>query len=195
MYGNGRDFNLMDRRIGKTRKAIFTALNELLREKRFERITVQEIIDRADIGRATFYAHFPTKDDVLIGYVEEFFDSFNGQLNEHIEQDGKNKSLPVAALFVHVKDNKKTISGMFASESGAVLIGKFKDYWFDKLKPIIEIHYIKEQPSKVPIDMLTNHVINTFFGLTTFWIQDGLKYTPEQMEQFFYALIYPAMQK
>ena len=183
----------MDRRIGKTRNAIFTALNELLREKRFEKITVQEIIDRADVGRATFYAHFPTKDDVLIGYVEAFFESFNGQLNEHIGQDGASEMLPVAALFIHVKDNKKTISGMFESESGVVLINKFKEYWFDKLKPIIEAHYLKEQPPKVPTDMLTNHVINTFFGLITFWLQNGMEHSPEQMEQYFYELVYPVL--
>lgn len=183
--------NLSDRRVGKTRKAIFAALNELLREKKFSNITVQNIIDRADIGRATFYAHFPTKDDVLIDYVESIFESFNEQLSEHIKQDGESKLLPVAALFAHIRDNKKTISENFMSESGRVLFDRFKNYWSARIKTAVEAHIPAGQAPKIPVDMLTNHVLGTIIELIQFWIKDGSRYSPEQMEQYFIELIYP----
>ncbi len=57
MYGEK-----MDRRQRKSRERIFHAFIELLAKKHFNQITVGEIIERADVGRATFYAHFETKD-------------------------------------------------------------------------------------------------------------------------------------
>ena len=63
----------MDRRQKKTREAIFNAFSELLSKKHYNQITVGEIIERADVGRATFYAHFETKDFLLKELCEELF--------------------------------------------------------------------------------------------------------------------------
>lgn len=189
--------NPTDRRVGKTRKAIFAALNELMQEKKYSKITVQEIIDRADVGRATFYAHFPTKEDLLSDSIENIFESLSEQLNGHIAQGQESESLPVAALFAHIQDNERVIKGVAMSESGELLFGKFKSYWGTKIQPIIMEHIPnggKPEP-KVPIDMLINHIINTLTELIKFWLQDGLRYTPEQMEQYFFELVQPALSK
>lgn len=64
----------MDRRQRKTREAIFRAFTGLLKEENYSKITVQQIIDRADIGRTTFYTHFETKDALLESFCTDIFD-------------------------------------------------------------------------------------------------------------------------
>ena len=75
----------MDRRQRKTREAIFKAFTELLSKKSFEKITVGEIIEAADVGRATFYSHFETKDYLLKEFCEELFCHIFDQETEEAE--------------------------------------------------------------------------------------------------------------
>ncbi|MCP2320419.1 transcriptional regulator, TetR family [Nocardia amikacinitolerans] len=61
-----------DRRVRRTRATLHRALIELLLERPYERITVRDILDRADVGRSTFYAHFRDKDDLLLVSSTEY---------------------------------------------------------------------------------------------------------------------------
>ena len=104
----------MDRRQRKTREAIFNAFTELLSKKDFNQITVGEIIDRADIGRATFYSHFETKDFLLKEFCEELFchifDTENDEGHDHhhiFDCDGSDSVF--LHLFQHLQKNDNNI--------------------------------------------------------------------------------------
>ena len=91
-----------DRRSARTQRSLSEALVELIKEKRFDEITVQNVIDRADVGRSTFYSHFRDKEDLFQKDWERFLDGFA----QHIdwEKAGAGSFVPVVYLFSHLKE-------------------------------------------------------------------------------------------
>ena len=67
--------NVEDRRIQKTKNLLHDALGYLIREKPYDAIVVQEILDRANVGRSTFYMHFRDKDDLLVSGIHDMLQS------------------------------------------------------------------------------------------------------------------------
>lgn len=101
-----------DRRVRRTRDALGDALIELMREKPFKRITVQQVLDRAQVGRATFYAHFRDKDDLFLSDAEDFF-SHVAQLP--MRSPASRRIAAIAELFDHVAESQEFISALAAS--------------------------------------------------------------------------------
>lgn len=182
--------NKPDRRIEKTRRAIFDAFSDLMQEKKYPHISVQEIIDRANVGRTTFYAHFPTKDSLLIESINSIFESFHHKAADNLKNESTTTELiPVSEIFIHISENKRIIKSLFHSEMDELLLGNFKKYWNN----IIEVHISSQisngKKSAVPIDILSNHIINSLLNLAKWWINSEMTYTPQQMEEYYWLLI------
>ena len=120
----------MDRRQKKTRDAIFKALRTLMEQKQYSAITVQEIIDEANIGRSTFYAHFETKDDLLRSLCSEiFYHVFTDLLpQEEDTLDCKNLELKLGHILYHLKENQVNICGIIATDGDGLFMAYFKQY-------------------------------------------------------------------
>jgi len=89
-----------DRRVMRTRDTLGDALVRLMQEKPFKAITVQQVLDRAGVGRSTFYAHYKDKDDLFFSDAEEFFEAMATALSRH--GDKSNRVAPVHEFFAHV---------------------------------------------------------------------------------------------
>ena len=70
----------MDRRVQRTRKLLREALMELILEEGYDAISIQDITDKANLGRATFYLHFKDKDELLLEVMDEFIKDFLAQV-------------------------------------------------------------------------------------------------------------------
>ena len=88
-----------DRRVRRTRNALGDALMALMQEHPFESITVQDILDRAQIGRSTFYAHYRDKDDLFLSDAEDFLEMMSNHLLR--QREASNRIVPVRELLMH----------------------------------------------------------------------------------------------
>lgn len=184
----------LDRRTEKTRQSLLLALSDLMQEKKYSNITIQEIIDRANVGRSTFYAHFETKDELLSSCMENIFEMLNHHITDHVEHHGNQiRLIPVTELFEHVRENSRLLKGLMSAESMDLLLRKVQSYWNKKIEKYLIAQLSDRKEPKVPLDILTNHITCTMIELLKWWINSNMPYTPQQMDQYFQSLIYPCI--
>ena len=185
----------MDRRQKKTREAIFKAFTALLAKKNYNQISVQEIIDEADIGRTTFYAHFETKDYLLKALCEELFghiiDTAMGLPHGHYHYScGSAKDSVFLHLLRHLQENDRNILELLSSQNNELFLGYFKS----NLKELIISQYAKKgllKDVKLPEDYLVNHIASSFVEAVSWWISRDMKESPEEITEYFLATIEP----
>lgn len=183
----------MDRRQRKTREAIFAAFTQLLSKKEFHQITVGEIIEAADVGRATFYAHFETKDFLLKAFCEELFchifdtENDTGHDHRHIfDCDGSDSVF--LHLFSHLQKNDNNIMALLSSANNEL----FLRYFRGNLENLIERNLLMfegKQDSTVPADFWKHHILSTFMGTLKWWVEGGMKESPEKITQLFLTVV------
>lgn len=174
----------MDRRQRKTREAIFNAFSELLQHRRYENITVQDIIDKADIGRSTFYSHFETKDTLLRAICSDIFEHiFQGELCDY---PGQTVSLEekLAHILWHLKNHKKDIMGLLSCESADLFMGYIKSY----IKELFSMH-LSDFDKNVPEDFLLNHLVSSFCAVIKWCNDKKMDFSPEETARNFIILI------
>ena len=177
----------MDRRQRKTREAIFNAFTELLSKKDFNQITVGEIIEKADVGRATFYAHFETKDSLLEALCEELFchifDHLEGATeHRHIFECEAPDSV-FLHLFQHLAKDDHGILKLFAGENNEIFLGYFKA----GLVRLIESRIGED--SDLPRDFRVRQIAAVFTETVYWWASRKMQETPEEICGYFTKIL------
>ncbi|MCI8638116.1 MAG: TetR/AcrR family transcriptional regulator [Coprococcus sp.] len=187
----------MDRRQQKTRQAVFSAFTKLLKRKRYGKITVQEILDEANIGRSTFYAHFGTKDELLEVVCKELFGHIIDSAVDQTHTHGlySNDTAPQSVfchLLQHLQENDNHILDLLSCESSEIFLRYFKE----SLNELIQIQFVNHDRKKnldLPQDFLVNHISGSFVEMVLWWLKDKKKHTPEELDQYFRAVILPIL--
>ena len=177
-----------DPRVRRTEDSLGDALVELMHEKPFEEITVQNVLDRAGVGRSTFYTHFRDKDDLFMNDVDNFFEHMSTMLSRTGE--ASSRVAPVREIFAHVGESKVFYSALKAS-------GKIHD-----VMDLGQAHFargIERRLAELAPDrsgtaasrpVMAFGFAGAMLALLEWWIDHGKPRTPEQMDETFQEMVW-----
>lgn len=178
----------LDARVRKTRDALGDALVDLMQEKPFDSITVQDVLDRANVGRSTFYSHFSDKDDLQISDADEFFEGISMALSAH--GDKSERVLPVREFFQHVFEARQFVAALMAS-------AKMQDNM-----ELAEAHFargIEKRLNEIPRGamippaerpLLAVAHAGALVSLLRWWIDRGMKEPAEEIDKLFHRMVW-----
>lgn len=176
-----------DRRVRRTRKALLDALLVLMTDKDYEAITVQDIIDRADVGRSTFYTHYTDKDDLL----QDGFANLRSILEQPATTELAGRSQPLSfslPLFRHVHEQQQLARAVFGRHGRTPIL-----HQLDELLAGIVRANLPDPPSRVPHEALVRYVVGACRALLEWWLTTDMATSPEAMDRIFRTLVTPGI--
>jgi AcrR family transcriptional regulator len=184
-----------DRRVRRTRTSLLMALLDLIVEKGYEDVTVQDIVDRANVGRSTFYTHFLDKRELLLSGVEELREFL---VQQRAVLDGSAAAsarlLPYSLpLFQHIQRNFRVCRVLLGSHSGAIGEPHMRRILTDLVRQEMTASVPLGVTPAVPLDAVVHYTVSAFVGLLTWWTDEQLPCSPEEIDQQFRALTMPGI--
>jgi AcrR family transcriptional regulator len=180
------DTDRTDRRVRRTRGAILAALAGLMQEKGYDAVTVADIIDRADIGRSTFYTHFTDKRHVLDASLGELATFLRGQRTATPNQIF-GFSL---ALFEHAHEQRPLLRALLGRRGSAVVRRRIETILAELVRE--EIGTSTDDAATVPAEIIVDYVVGAYMALLARWLDDD-RYSPRTMDAAFRQLVLPGL--
>ena len=185
-----------DRRIQKTLNLLHEALGSLIREKPYDEIVVQEILDHANVGRSTFYMHFRDKDELLVSGIHDMLRSVHappetpspGKPCERIVRF----SLPILE---HIYQHRRTGAAMMGVRGRAVVHDHLQKVVAEQIADDVKKHVQGERKpaTKIPQDLLVQYIAATFILVLNWWAERRTPLPPAEADALFRALVLPTL--
>lgn len=188
-----------DRRVRRTQKLLHRALISLIVEKKYDSITIQQILDRSDIGRSTFYAHFKSKDELLISGIHDLRDTLESAI-----QSERSRSKPhedvigfSLAMFQHATEYREVYYALLNTHGWPIFRQRLEET-FDEIirrECKAEIQRLKQADSDVPVDLFVHYLTAGFFSVMTWWLGRRSRLTPFQINEIYRSLVLPTIDR
>ncbi|WP_432991105.1 TetR family transcriptional regulator [Dactylosporangium sp. CA-233914] len=176
----------------RTRRILGEALLELIVEQGYERTTVQDVLDRADVGRSTFYAHFRDKDALLMASFEEMAERLRADLAAMAPGVPPEPGQPVLGLFTHAFRNQRVYTALCGRRGGPA----FRRHLHDLVAGLLREHlapHLAAARADLPLDVVVEFATGAAVGLLVWWVDDDFRLPPHRMASMYQRLAAPGI--
>jgi AcrR family transcriptional regulator len=186
-----------DRRVRRTRESLHKALISLALEKNYDTITVQEVLDRADVGRSTFYAHFQSKDELLAFGTHHLRTTLNSALEQQKKSARVHENVIAfsRAMFEHAHGYRNVYFALLNTGAWPIIRQSLQEVLEELIRRECkaEIAKLRTANSHVPIDLFIHYLTAAFFSVLIWWMDRRSRLTPSQIDQVFRSLALPTV--
>lgn len=189
----------MDRRIRRTRRRLRQALIDLIVAKGYSNITIQEITDKADLSRATFYLHYKGgKDELLADSLETLFEEFVSTLKQPLfdEQWIASDPSPTTLAFQHVAEHAELYKALLLGDRGVTyVIYREIQYTANIIETQLRrlLHDNGLDAEAVPVVIAAQQMAGALFSLILWWLEHDMPHPAEQMGQMYHQMAVPGV--
>lgn len=177
-----------DARSRRTCERLGSAMIALIQEKPVAEVTIQDVLERASVGRSTFYSHYRDKDDLLLSQLEQFLEYMSTTLSKR--KDRSPRLVPVAEMFDHIGHQNKLLRTL----SDAGFLPDFYDLaqgYFERgiARRLVES---KRLPNLSPaeLEVRATAIAGSLLSLLRWWIDHGDKVSPQGMDELFHRMVW-----
>ena len=182
----------MDKRIEKTRQKIYNAFAAALKEKDYEKMTVEDILERSGVSRSTFYTHFGKKEDVLHSISADIFEHvFSHSLTVERTHDFSKTSIfeyshLLTHIFYHLHDEKEVITAILSSEGRDIFLNNMRAHVSPIMDRLIGDRIIRR--ADIPEKLMRAKICESFILCVKYWFDNACFESPEKIRDYFFAM-------
>jgi AcrR family transcriptional regulator len=153
----------------------------LIREKDYNAITVNDIIERANVGRSTFYSHYRDKDDLFVGELDRVIEV----LSQRVPYQKEIPFFPSLGLFRHVGEEYELYKALVWTPGIDLLIKHMQKSLSQRIEQGFQE---RRKESEIPLPIMANFIAGSFLTLLKWWLENKMIYSPDQMDEIFKKL-------
>jgi len=171
-----------DRRILRTRKLLWEALIAIIQEKEYSEITIQDIADRANVNRVTFYLHYRDKQDLLEKSVEVIFNELNSKIKP---LSGENFRLDIppegmTLVYQYIAENAKFYRIILGENGIPFLVNRFRKLLSELAIQRFQLVAKQESKGRIPLEIVAQYAAGSIIGLINWWLENDMPIPPEE---------------